>query len=363
MLAARKADAPSAAPVTAAAPGAPPTEKGGVPRLPWSQRSPPPAVAKPPSKPVPVKEAPAKLAANLESRLKAEVASTLAKAADSSTLLEALRSEATPVDIHQHVEIDYTPNEYALGDPEALARLHDRKRSLAAGAPRPTASPTLSPRTPKTGNAPKAAPAATPEDTPVRKEIITPAAKKPKAILGLRPRAKDNPTLQASGSRERSRSAPALRSSLTARATTLLLGRPLYPTTRYDETGTWVLTHQATAVPRTPHRLVRWHRPGTYTDLIETDVDPWSRPESEWLGGPQSHQIDIHPDTQLYRLDAGDSVSSGATPPPEEEDDDGASDGQQPPPELDLDFYCPILQGNDTPPEDVGSGTHPPTTT
>ena len=132
-------------------------------------------------------------------------------------------------------------------------------------------------------------------------------------------------------------------------------------------------------MPRTPHRLVRWHRPGTYADPIETDVNPWSRPESEWLGGPQSHQIDIHPDTQL--LYAGDSVSSGATPPPKEEDDDGPSDGQQPLPELDLDFYCPILQGcrprdspanngprlrlrvslkgGDPPPEDDDSGAHP----
>ena len=114
-----EAVAPSAALVTAAAPGAPPS----VPRLPWSQRSPqpPPAVAKPPSKPVPVKEAPAKLAANFT-------------IAESSTLLEALRSEATPVDIHQHVEIDYTPNEPW----EILRRL--RVSTTASGVWQPASS-------------------------------------------------------------------------------------------------------------------------------------------------------------------------------------------------------------------------------
>ena len=86
------------------------------------------------------KLAPGKLKAQLVERLKVQTAKVLAKAAETGLLADTLSKHASPVDQHQHVEIDPTPNQFALGDPRALELLKGRKRAHSASA-RPSSAP------------------------------------------------------------------------------------------------------------------------------------------------------------------------------------------------------------------------------
>ena len=125
------------------------------------------------------------------------------------------------------------------------------------------------------------------------------------------------------------------------RPSTLTPGREEYPAIRFDQSGTWALTHSATRGPKPIHKSLRISHPSARpSSSIEGD--------SDWLGGPYPYQIDIHEHTRVYRLDTCEgsqgSQSSGATPPPEDE-------GGLP----DLDFPCDILERS-APPSDGGSG-------
>ena len=186
-----------------------------------------------------------------------------------------------------------------------------------------------------------------------------PAAKKPKGSGGRGEAPLRVPTeAPGASARERSRSSPALRSSLTVRPSTLTPGREEYPAIRFDQSGTWALTHSATRGAEQTHKSVRISHPSARpSSSIEGEADPFARPDSDWLGGPYPYQIDIHERTRVYRLDTPEgsqgSQSSGATPPPED------GDGDEPP---DLDFDCDLL-GRSAPPtegESVPEGEEPP---
>ena len=103
---------PSITPAKAAAPGPPPLGRGAPP-VPAGVL-PPPSYPPPAPKPssadtaVEPKLAPGELKAQLVERLKTQTAKVLATAAETGLLADTLSKHASPVDQHQHVEIDPT---------------------------------------------------------------------------------------------------------------------------------------------------------------------------------------------------------------------------------------------------------------